>query len=141
MTSSTELIREIADDLVSREIPCAWGGGGMHGPSRGLSDGGGQADTNRDFLKEGFDAGSLAQYVLYQVFGIEIPRTTFTQRSHGYEVPEPDPGDLVFPYDHNGYATVYLGGKSVLAAPRSGTLVQIQPLPPSPNNIYIRMPR
>lgn len=106
MTSSAELIREIAADLISRKIPHAWGGGGIHGPSRGLSDHGGPADANFDSLKEGFDAGSLAQYVLYQVFGIEIPRTTFTQRNYGYEVPEPEPGDLVYPCSRNDYATV-----------------------------------
>lgn len=140
MTSIGSELRSVADDLISRETPFAWGGGSIHGPSRGIKDGGGPADIEGDFDKEGFDAGSLAQYVIHKVFGVEIPRTTFTQREFGTVVSEPAPGDLVYPATYRGgYATVYLGDGTVLAATHSGELIRTEPFEALPTNLYVRV--
>lgn len=140
MASVESELRQVANDLVSREVPFAFGGGSIQGPSRGIRDGGGPADTEGDFDKEGFDAGSLAQYVIFQVFGIEIPRTTFTQREFGTVVSEPAPGDLVYPAEYRGgYATVFLGDGTVLAATRSGELIRTEPFEELSTNLYVRV--
>lgn len=74
-----------------------------------------------------FDCSDLIQYAYKQV-GIDLPRTTFDQIHAGVPVKIKDlkPGDLVFPT--TGHVVMYVGGGKVIAAPRTGTVVQYQPL-------------
>ncbi|OHU47150.1 hypothetical protein BKG82_26190 [Mycobacteroides chelonae] len=132
-------LRRVADELIARRTPHAWGGGTLQGPSRGFSDSGGPADAAGDYQKIGFDAGSLARYLIHAVFGIEIPRNTFAQFQFGTEVAEPKPGDLVYPQGHDGCATVYLGGGIVLAAGISGQLIRTERLQISSRTRFIRV--
>lgn len=137
----------IAQDIVYQRIPYAWGGGGIHGPSQGMSDGGGWADRNGDYTKVGFDDASLAQYLLYQAFGTTIPRTAFEQREQGacVSIADLQPGDLVFPVPERGnvqHVSVYIGDWEIVDAPCPGKLIEIRELegctnfrrfhPPSP---------
>ncbi|OHU47141.1 hypothetical protein BKG82_26140 [Mycobacteroides chelonae] len=140
MASIGNELRRVANELIARGTPFAHGGGGIEGPSRGVVDGGSPADRAGDYLKEGFDAGSLAQYVIHKVFGVKIPRTTFEQRRFGTIVAGPDAGDLVYPAAYGGgYATVFLGDGTVLAATRSGELIRTEPFTPVPTNEYVRV--
>lgn len=125
MTNYHEQLWTVAQDLVDRGIDFAWGGGGPEGPSIGVRDGG-FADSHHDYAKVGFDAGSLAQYMLFQVFGVTIPRSTHAQLAAGVEVSDPEPGDLIFPDSEGGeYAMVYLGDARVVEVRRSGEKVRI----------------
>lgn len=129
--SAVELkLRAIADKLISEGAMHSWGGGNADGPTVGLRDNGGLADSHRDYATEGFDAGSLAQYLYKQALGIsDLPRTAFTQRERGRKVGVPHPGDLVVPLDlHTDFAAVYLGGGQVLSAESSGEPIRIRPL-------------
>jgi cell wall-associated NlpC family hydrolase len=74
-----------------------------------------------------FDCSDLIQWA-YKQIGIEIPRTTFDQINAGVAVNPKnlEPGDLVFP--SKGHVVMYVGGGKVIAAPRTGTVVQYQPL-------------
>jgi len=127
-------VADIAQDIVRKRIPCAWGGGGIDGPSKGLSDGGGVADRNGDYLKIGFDDASLAQFIVYQAFGVVIPRTAPDQLTAGTPVSEDDahPGDLViYTKGHEGaypHVAVYLGRGWAVDAPGSGEVVRIRRL-------------
>lgn len=77
-----------------------------------------------------FDCSDLVQYA-YAQMGIKIPRTTFDQikagRAVNYRSPaDLRPGDLVFPSTH--HVVMYVGDGKVIAAPRTGTVVQYQNL-------------
>lgn len=74
-----------------------------------------------------FDCSDLIQWAYKQV-GINLPRTTYEQIKVGVPVDPKDiqPGDLVFPSE--GHVVMYVGGGKVIAAPRTGTVVQYQPL-------------
>ena len=125
---------DIAQDIVQKRTPYAWGGGGIEGPSAGVSDGGGVADRNGDYLKIGFDDASLAQFIVYQAFGVVIPRTAPDQLTAGTPVSEDDahPGDLViYTKGHEGaypHVAVYLGRGWAVDAPGSGEVVRIRRL-------------
>lgn len=127
-SSAVELkLRAISDKLISEGAMHSWGGGNADGPTVGLSDAGGPADAHGDPVTEGFDAGSLSQFIYKQAFGIDdFPRTTFTQYGIGTPVGVPHPGDLVFFAPH--FAAVYLGGGQVLSAESSGEPIRIRPL-------------
>lgn len=139
MDSAETQLRRVAEDLIARRIPHAWGGGTLQGPSRGVSDSGGPADAAGDYQKVGFDSGSLSRYVIHVVFGVEIPRNTFEQYQFGAEVAEPEPGDLVYPMGYDGYAVLYLGGGTVLAAGISGQLIRTERLQVSSRTRFIRV--
>lgn len=125
MTNYQEQLWTVAQDLVDRGVDFAWGGGGVSGPSLGQHDGG-AADSHHDYEKVGFDAGSLTQYMLFQVFGETIPRSTHAQLAAGVEVYDPEPGDLIFPDSEGGeYTMVYLGDARVVEVTRSGEKVRI----------------
>lgn len=124
-------------DLISKGVPHAWGGGTIDGPSRGVSDGC-LADQHADRDKVGFDAGSLARYLIATAFGIELPRTTSEQLASGTVVPEVSAGDLVFFHGDPNYAMVYLGRGCVAHANASGMLLSIGSLPPS-GVYYVRV--
>ena len=76
----------------------------------------------------GFTQGAYAQ------IGVKIGGDTYSQVQQGTAVPDlahAKPGDLVFTMgDHgnrvNGHVGIYMGGGQVMAAPRTGSVVQIQ---------------
>lgn len=78
-----------------------------------------------------FDCSDLIQWSYEQV-GIDIPRTTYEQIKIGRSVKGQalQPGDLIFP--HEGHVVMYVGNGKVIAAPRTGTVVQYQPVPRNP---------
>jgi peptidoglycan DL-endopeptidase RipA len=136
--SSSGELSDIARALVSADIPYAWGGGSLDGPSQGISDGGGAADAHGDYNKVGFDCSGLSRYVHYQLTGEEVARTSEAQYSQGTEIPqsEAQPGDFVFPNSSfgpggPGHVQIYLGDGKVLEAPQSGDQVKISEMTPS----------
>jgi|GEM_PF-7101715 len=137
-------VQSMAEKLVAANIPYAWGGGTLNGPSRGISDGGGAADANGDYRKIGFDCSGLARYMHYQLTGNEIPRTSENQYAAGHRISASQlrPGDLVFPeYSFKsggpGHVQVYVGNNQVIEAPSSGQMIKISQLPPGH---YARFP-
>ena len=77
----------------------------------------------------GFDCSGLVQYCYREVFGIELPRTTFYQCEVGVEVPFEEllPGDLLF-FDDGGdvhHVAMYLGDGYYIEAPHTGDVVKI----------------
>lgn len=129
---------DITRALVAADIPYAWGGGTLEGPSQGISDGGGAADAHGDYNKIGYDCSGLSRYVHYQTTGEEVPRTSQAQFAAGTEVPLADarPGDFVFPNSSfgsggPGHVQIYLGDGKVLEAPQSGEKVKISEMTPS----------
>ncbi|WP_301851078.1 C40 family peptidase [Rhodococcus pyridinivorans] len=136
--SSSGDLADIARALVAADIPYAWGGGSLEGPSQGISDGGGAADAHGDYNKIGFDCSGLARYVHYQLTGEEVARTSEAQFAQGTEVSlsEAQPGDFVFPNSSfggggPGHVQIYLGDGKVLEAPQSGDKVKISEMTPS----------
>ncbi|MUL61138.1 hypothetical protein B5P44_00885 [Mycobacterium sp. CBMA 213] len=132
MTHDERRLWELAQDLVDREIDYAWRGGGPEGPSRGTGDCGGPASKLGDGTKIGFDAGTLAQYLLHQVFGVQILGTPTPEDllKVGVEVTTPVPGDLIFPAISNGHhVAVHLGHGKMVQATQSGTKINIVDAP------------
>lgn len=128
------VVADIAQDIVQKHTPYAWGGGDIDGPSAGISDGG-AADRNGDYTKVGFDDASLAQFIIYQAFGVVIPRTAPDQFAAGKQVSEKDaqPGDLVFyPREHgNGtcpHVMVHIGRGWAVDAPGHGENIRVRRL-------------
>lgn len=107
---------------INANIPYAWGGGGLDGPSQGISDGGRYADQCGDFNKVGYDCSGFSRYVTYQTRGIEIPRVSQDQYNFVSMVSEPEIGDLGFPPGGApGHVVVYAGDGMVGEAKQSGT--------------------
>jgi cell wall-associated NlpC family hydrolase len=79
-----------------------------------------------------FDCSGLVQYVFAQV-GISLPRTSQQQATVGKAVSglsAAQPGDLIL-YNEpgegpNSHVAIYIGGGKQIAAPHTGTVVQIQ---------------
>jgi cell wall-associated NlpC family hydrolase len=86
----------------------------------------------------GYDCSGLMQYAFARA-GIRLPRVAADQARAGWVVPysKAEPGDmLIWANDPTapGYIShiaLYLGGGKMLAAPRTGTVVQVQ-------NVYTR---
>lgn len=82
----------------------------------------------------GFDCSGLTQYV-FKHAGIDLPRISYQQGTGGTAVNKNDmrPGDLVL-WDnssrHSGadHVAIYIGNGQVIAAPKPGDHVKIQPL-------------
>lgn len=81
-------------------------------------------------LTNGVDCSGLVQQVFKQ-FGIDLPRTTYTQIGVGapINIKGLRPGDLVF-FDNDGNKTpdhvgIYMGGGKMIHAPRPGKGVEI----------------
>ncbi len=80
------------------------------------------------------DCSGFTQYVMGQL-GIQIGGNTYTQVTQGVPVQggigSAKPGDLLFTTGDvgmraNGHVALYIGGGKVIAAPHTGTVVQIQ---------------
>jgi cell wall-associated NlpC family hydrolase len=79
---------------------------------------------------KGMDCSGLMQYA-YSKMGIRIPRTTYDQWPAVKHVSQLQPADLVFSEFGSsgpGHVRMYMGGGRVVAAPHTGTVVQIQSL-------------
>ena len=94
----------------------------------------------------GFDCSGLVQYV-FSRFGIELPRTTYTQVKIGTPVTsltQASAGDLVFFAGSDGTPTspghvgIYIGNGMMVDAPHSGTDVQVQPVSSAGQVVAIR---
>lgn len=94
-------------------VPYSWGGGGLHGPTRGIEQG---ANT------VGFDCSSLMRYAWYQHTKKVMPRTTYTQWPWLDKVSTPKPGDLGFP--HMGHVFMMSGPGKIIEAPYTGARVR-----------------
>ncbi|MGH3827203.1 MAG: C40 family peptidase [Pseudonocardiaceae bacterium] len=114
-------------------VPYAWGGGDAHGPTRGISDGGGAADRAGDRNKIGFDCSGLALFAYAQI-GVVVPHQTQAILA-AFQPAVTDraavtPGDLILLSD-NGQASgthhvaIYLGDGRVVEAPQSGQSVRV----------------
>lgn len=78
--------------------------------------------------RRGFDCSGLMQYA-WRRAGIRLPRVTYSQIHVGLRIPnlrEARPGDLIFP--HTGHVGMYIGNGKMVAAPRRGTVVRVQPV-------------
>jgi cell wall-associated NlpC family hydrolase len=107
--------------------PYSWGGGGLDGPTYGIEHGSGTV---------GFDCSGLVRYAYAQA-GILLPRVAADQHNApGQRVTsfaQLQPGDLVFfawdvadPSSIH-HVAIWLGGDSMLEAPRTGDVVKITP--------------
>jgi cell wall-associated NlpC family hydrolase len=80
----------------------------------------------------GFDCSGLLQYV-WKSLGVKIPRTSQEQWNAGRPVDLRNlkPGDAVFTEmgaDGPGHVGMYVGNGKIIAAPHTGTVVQVQNL-------------
>ena len=78
---------------------------------------------------DGWDCSGFTSYIYRNVLGIEITRTTYTQRYQGISIGYDDLqlGDLVFTngYEHVG---IYVGGGNYIHAPQPGDTTRITPI-------------
>ncbi|NEA28824.1 NlpC/P60 family protein [Actinomadura bangladeshensis] len=81
-----------------------------------------------------FDCSGLT-YAAYRAAGVDIPRVSGAQWRHGPRVPHgrEQPGDLVFfnsgpgtAANNPGHVGLVVGGGKMIAAPHTGTVVQVQ---------------
>ncbi|MUN35363.1 C40 family peptidase [Actinomadura litoris] len=82
-----------------------------------------------------FDCSGLTR-AAYHAAGINIPRVSGAQWRHGARIPQgqEQPGDLVFfntgpgtSATHPGHVGLVIGDGKMIAAPHTGTVVQVQP--------------
>ena len=78
-----------------------------------------------------FDCSGLMQYVFARI-GITLPRTAAAQQAATTTVTNPVPGDLVFYGNPAHHVGLYIGGGKMIAAPHSGSVVQVQQVYGSP---------
>jgi cell wall-associated NlpC family hydrolase len=121
----------IARAMAELGMPYAWGGGTPSGPSRGISDGGGDADYYGDYNKIGFDCSGLMVYAFAGV-GIYLPHYSGYQYYAGQHVPlsQMAPGDMLFYGNASDihHVTLYIGGGRMIEAPYSGASVRVVPV-------------
>ncbi|MFD9453448.1 NlpC/P60 family protein [Streptomyces sp. NPDC059985] len=116
--------------------PYSWGGGTPAGPSTGFCDGlngylNGQCSASNTV---GFDCSSLVQYAYWPT--TKLPRVASAQygatSSRAVSRNELKPGDLLF-WSKAGsgsiyHVAIYAGDGNVVHAPRTGRVVELQPL-------------
>ena len=102
-------------------VPYSWGGGGLHGPTRGIGRGAGTV---------GFDCSGLVRYAWYQATGNVMPRTTYAMWPWLTKISGPPrEGDLGFP--HLGHVFMYSGKGKIIEAPYTGARVREVPVRPA----------
>ncbi len=76
----------------------------------------------------GFDCSGFVKYV-YAYFGVNLPRTSYSQMYSGYAVNTSalEPGDLLF-FRGGGHVGIYAGNNTYIHAPQTGRTVSIDPL-------------
>jgi cell wall-associated NlpC family hydrolase len=127
--ASPRVAKAIGSGLAWLGTPYAWGGGNINGPTKGISDNGGEADHHGDFNKVGFDCSGLTLYSYGQA-GVMLTRPARTQLINAkLAVPfsQGQPGDLLFWGTH--HVAIYLGqvnGRHImLESPQSGDIVKV----------------
>ncbi|MGQ4732591.1 C40 family peptidase [Streptomyces sp. Ju416(a)] len=92
-----------------------WGGGDIHGPTKG-----------------GFDCSGLMVYAFYQGAGVTLPRTSQTQRGVGTKVARGElrPGDLIVINNDGawGHVGLYIGDGNMVHAPNPKRPVETAPV-------------
>jgi peptidoglycan DL-endopeptidase CwlO len=85
----------------------------------------------------GFDCSGFTQYV-YAQFGVSLPHSSSRQASGGTAIAASAalPGDLVV-LDGGGHIGIYLGGNTMIDAPRAGENVEIRAIYSS-NHYFVR---
>jgi cell wall-associated NlpC family hydrolase len=129
VAANEQIARAIGAGLSWLGTPYAWGGGNADGPTKGISDGGGEADKHGDFNKIGFDCAGLTAYAYAQA-GVTLTRPSATQLTNAKVVvpfAEAQPGDLLYWGTH--HVALYLGPvggqQMMLEAPQSGEFVKV----------------
>ncbi len=76
----------------------------------------------------GFDCSGFVKYV-YQNFGVNLPRTSYSQMQSGYAVNYENmlPGDILV-FRGGGHVGIYAGNGTYIHAPSTGRSVSIDPL-------------
>jgi peptidoglycan DL-endopeptidase CwlO len=76
-----------------------------------------------------FDCSGLTMWAWGQA-GVSLPHFSGAQYSSTQHIPisQVQPGDLVFPSNTGAHVALYIGNGEIIAAPHSGTVVQVQPL-------------
>ncbi|MFI5634697.1 NlpC/P60 family protein [Streptomyces sp. NPDC051664] len=101
--------------LAARGTPYVWGGGDIHGPTKG-----------------GYDCSGLLVYAFYKGARITLPRTSQTMRSAGTGVSRNglQPGDLIVINNDGtwGHVGLYIGDGKMVHAPRPGKSVETTPV-------------
>ncbi|MFZ2174286.1 MAG: peptidoglycan DD-metalloendopeptidase family protein [Rhodococcus sp. (in: high G+C Gram-positive bacteria)] len=123
--------------------PYAWGGGDENGPTKGIRDGGGVADSFGDFNKIGFDCSGLVKYAVAQATGGRIVLSHLDQTqitdARGAAIGNPAdlrPGDVIQP--HSGHIFIWIGGNKVVEAPESGGVVKVSEWTPPATGLKAR---
>ena len=77
----------------------------------------------------GWDCSGFTSYIYRNAIGVEIGRTTYTQRYEGVSVSynELQLGDLVFTNDY-AHVGIYVGGGNYINAPQPGDVTRITPI-------------
>jgi cell wall-associated NlpC family hydrolase len=78
---------------------------------------------------DSFDCSGLTMWAWAHA-GVSLPHFSGAQYASTAHISMADlqPGDLVFESDPGAHVAMYIGGGQIIAAPHSGTVVQIQPL-------------
>lgn len=101
--------------LAAQGTPYVWGGGDIHGPTKG-----------------GYDCSGLLVYAFYKAARITLPRTSQTMRSAGTKVSRAglQPGDLIVINNDGawGHVGLYIGDGTMVHAPRPGKSVETTPV-------------
>ncbi|MFB7763699.1 C40 family peptidase [Streptomyces xiamenensis] len=109
VTAQAAAVLSLAREQIG--APYVWGGGDKDGPTGG-----------------GFDCSGLVVYAYYQVTGVELPRTSQTQRGAGVRVTAEQmmPGDIIVINNDGdwGHVGIYAGGGMMIHAPRPGKWVE-----------------
>jgi soluble lytic murein transglycosylase-like protein len=86
---------------------------------------------------KGLDCSALVQRA-YRDMGIELPRNSWQQAKAGTEVgslADAKPGDILAFDSPVGHVAIYLGDNKMIAAPKPGDHVKIQPVYETPTHI------
>ncbi|MFB7896013.1 NlpC/P60 family protein [Streptomyces xiamenensis] len=109
VTSQAAAVLSLAREQIGE--PYVWGGGNKDGATGG-----------------GWDCSGLVVYAYYQVTGVELPRTSQTQRAAGMRVTAEQmmPGDVIVINNDGdwGHVGIYSGGGMMIHAPRPGKWVE-----------------
>jgi hypothetical protein len=90
----------------------------------------------------GFDCSGLVQYVFGQL-GVDLPRTAADQAQMGRPVAslaDARPGDLLAFHDPVDHIGIYAGNGLMVAAPKTGDVVKVQPVYETPTAIRRILP-
>jgi cell wall-associated NlpC family hydrolase len=120
----------LALSVVNARIPYSWGGGNLVGATFGIN---GPGLGGNDSQVRGMDCSAFTRFVVFQAYGIEIPRTSGAQyiASRPVLLAAARAGDLVFqPGNQDAHVQLYIGGGKIAEQYQSGTTARVIDLPP-----------